>query len=323
MMAGESIYGASPIRRSRRTKAAMQDLRVALYHVVEAQQPMTVRQVFYRGVGFGLWPKTETAYKNIVCRLLGDMRREGLIPYSWIADSTRWMRKPRTFSSMQDALEHTAKTYRRALWQDQDTYLEVWLEKEALAGVVFEVTDPWDVPLMVTRGYPSLSFLWSAAETIKAQSMTERPIDVGFESLLDELPAAMRGLSYDQQTKDVRILYIGDRDPSGDDIARNVAEQLEDMSECYIDFVRVAVTAEQVDEYDLPTRPTKRTDTRTAKWDGNGSVEVDAIEPDVLRDLIVAEIEGCIDERELDIIRAVEAEEREMARRMVEREFAS
>ncbi len=323
-MAAAPTYGPSPTKRFRRTKAEMQDLRVEIYSLVEAQKPMTVRQVFYKGVSVGLWEKTERAYKGVVCRLLADMRREGMIPYGWIADATRWMRKPATFSSLQAALENTAKTYRRALWQDQDTYLEVWLEKDALAGVVVDVTAPWDVPLMVTRGYPSLSFLYSAAETIKDQVTETRPLPPDMPDDLAEMfrergITSMRG----DQAKECRILYIGDRDPSGDDIARNVEEQLEEMSDCIIDFVRIAVTADQVYEYDLPTRPTKRTDTRTRNWDGDGSVEVDAIDADVLRELVNDPIEACIDPRELEIIQAVEVEEREIARRIVEREFAS
>jgi hypothetical protein len=311
-------------------------LREAIFDLVTAQQPMTVRQVFYRGVGFGLWNKTEADYKNVVCRLLADMRRDGDIPYTWIADGTRWMRKPTTFDSMQAALQNTAATYRRSLWSSQDTYVEVWLEKEALAGVIVDVTDPWDVPLMVTRGYPSLSFLYTAAETIKAYTTTQVPPGEGkpseLKTAIDEVLTSLSERygwdpneppTFPRQNKSVRILYLGDRDPSGDDIARNVAQQLEDMSECAIDFVRVAVTAEQVDEYQLPLRPTKASDSRTRSWSGDGSVEVDAIEPDSLRQLVIDEIESCIDQHELEVVLAAEAEERATVRRLVEREFVA
>ena len=112
---------------------------------------MTVRQVFYRLVSSGVIPKTEASYKNIVVRLLGIMRREGDLPFRWIADNTRWMRKPSTYSSLEHALDNTIATYRRALWDQQDSYVEIWLEKDALAGVLYDVTAEWDVPLMVTR----------------------------------------------------------------------------------------------------------------------------------------------------------------------------
>ena len=78
-----------------------------------------------------------------------------MIPYGWIADSTRWMRKPKSYSGLVDMLSTTRDTYRRALWSTQPAYVEVWLEKDALAGVIYTETEDWDVPLMVTRGTPA------------------------------------------------------------------------------------------------------------------------------------------------------------------------
>ena len=146
------VYRSRSIKRKRRTKPDVEAIKTAIYNVVEENQPMTVRQVFYQMTVAGVVPKTETSYKNIVVRLLGTMRREGRLPFSWIADNTRWMRKPRTFSSLDSALHNTARTYRRALWDEQDAYVEIWLEKDALSGVLYDVTSEWDVPLMVTRG---------------------------------------------------------------------------------------------------------------------------------------------------------------------------
>jgi len=120
--------------------------------IVAEDAPMTVRQVFYRAVAAGIVGKTEGEYKETVVRLLGSMRRSGRIPFGAIADNTRWMRKPRTWSSLDEALRRTAEVYRRALWDLQECYVEVWLEKDALAGVLYEVTEAWDCPLMVTRG---------------------------------------------------------------------------------------------------------------------------------------------------------------------------
>ena len=94
------------------------------------------------------------------------LRRAGTVPFGWLADSTRWQRKPETFSSIEEALEDTVRLYRKALWADADGYVEFWLEKDALAGVVYPITSKFDVPLMVARGYASLSFLHEAAEYI-------------------------------------------------------------------------------------------------------------------------------------------------------------
>jgi hypothetical protein len=96
------------------------------------------------------------------------MRRAGGLPYDYLADNTRWQRKPRTFDSVEDALTDTAAFYRKNLWTTADCYVEIWLEKDALSGVIYPVTSLYDVPLMVARGYASLSFLHSAAEYINS-----------------------------------------------------------------------------------------------------------------------------------------------------------
>jgi hypothetical protein len=132
--ARERVYGASPTKRSWRAKAEMGDLRSGLYRIVKADQPMTVRQVFYQAVVAGLTEKTEAEYNNTIARLLLKMRRAGEIPYSWIADNTRWMRRPALYTGLADFIERHQRAYRRDLWADATTYVEIWCEKEALAG---------------------------------------------------------------------------------------------------------------------------------------------------------------------------------------------
>ncbi len=244
-------------RTTRRTKAEVQAIREQLYKVVEANRPMTVRQVFYALVSRpdALIAKTEGEYKQTVIRLLVQMRRSGDLPYDWISDNTRWMRKPTTHRSAAGALERFAQAYRRNLWAEQPVYVEVWCEKDALAGVLWDVTAEWDVPLMVSRGFASLSFLHSAAEKIAAE---DKP-------------------SY--------LYYFGDHDPSGLAVDRAIEQNLRDLApDADIMFERVAVTVEQIEELRLPTRPTKTTDSRAKSFFGR-SVEVDAIPPGTLRDL--------------------------------------
>jgi hypothetical protein len=271
----------SPTKTRRRTKAAVQAIRDAICEVVAEYQPMTVRQVFYQLVTRGVIAKTEAEYKTTVCRLLVQMRREGQLPFHWIADNTRWQRKPRTYGSLQAMLDNCQATYRRALWDDQDAYVEVWLEKEALAGVLIDVTAKWDVPLMVTRGYPSVSFLHSAGEAIA------------------------------DETREVFVYYFGDRDPSGVDIDRFVERELREYApECDLTFQRVAVLKHQIEQYGLQTRPTKKSDSRSRSFEGE-SVEVDAIAPDQLRAICERWITRHIDQDQLERTRAVEEAERE------------
>jgi hypothetical protein len=144
--------------------------------MLRADNPMTVRQVFYQAVSRGLIAKTEAEYKQTIGRLLTEMRLDGTIPFGWIADNTRWMRKPETHSSLKAVAEEWARSYRRAIWQEQEVYVEVWLEKEALAGVLYEETHRYDVPLMVTRGYPSLSYVHEAPR--RSTRPTRKPTSI-------------------------------------------------------------------------------------------------------------------------------------------------
>ena len=116
-----------------------------IYMWAMEHHPVTVRQLFYRLSVLDAVPKNESGCKT-VGRICAQMRRDGELPFEWIADNTRWQRKPRTYNSLEDALTNTAQIYRRNLWQSQQGLVEIWLEKDALAGVVYPVTEEWDVP---------------------------------------------------------------------------------------------------------------------------------------------------------------------------------
>src|SRR6516164_1730135 len=138
-MTASPVYEASQIRRIRATKAEVAARREALLDIIEAGRPMTVRQVFYQATVRGLVEKAESGYAKVQTDLTV-MRRAGELPYDWLADNTRWQRKPRTFNSVEDALRDTAALYRKNLWQDAGSYVEIWLEKDALSGVLYPVT---------------------------------------------------------------------------------------------------------------------------------------------------------------------------------------
>jgi hypothetical protein len=134
---------------------------MALYAIVSQMKPMTVRQVFYQATVRNLVEKSEAGYTKVQTDLV-QMRRAGMLPYDWLADNTRWQRKPRTFYSVQHALDDTARLYRKALWAEADAYVEVWLEKDALTGVVMPITSMFDVPLMVSTETPASNGLPSS-----------------------------------------------------------------------------------------------------------------------------------------------------------------
>jgi len=259
----------------------MQARRAALLGIIREMKPMTVRQCFYQATVRNLVDKSEAGYDKVQTDLVV-MRRSGALPYDWLADNTRWQRKPTTYASIDDALKETARFYRKALWTSAATYVEVWLEKDALSGVIYPVTSLYDVPLMVARGYASLSFLHGAAEYINELNV----------------PAY--------------IYHLGDFDPSGVNAAEKIEQTLRDLApRADIHFERIAVTPAQIQAWGLPTRPTKQTDSR-AKGFGAVSVELDAIEPDLLRALVRRHIERHLPADELRVLQAAEASEQQI-----------
>jgi hypothetical protein len=278
-MSALSVYPACPIKRGRATKLEMQARLERLWSIVEAMRPMTVRQVFYQATVRHIVEKTEQGYSKVQIAL-ANMRRARTMPYDWIVDFTRWQRKPRTFRDVAHALEETSRLYRKDLWAGAGSYLEIWLEKDALSGVILPVTSKYDVPLMVTRGYASLSFLSAAAEYMEAE---ERP---------------------------VFIYHLGDFDPSGVNAGEKIEQTLRELAPTpKIHFERIAVTPEQITAWTLPSRPTKQSDSR-AKGFGDISVELDAINPNSLRDLVEVAIERHLPPHEYRVLMAAEESER-------------
>jgi hypothetical protein len=274
-------YVASDIKRFRRTKAAITDIKTEIVDILSKDNPQTVRQVFYALTVRGVIKKEEIEYQRTVVRLLTDMREAEVIPFEWITDNTRLMRKPASFTSLDSCLRATSDFYRRNLWSTMPVYVEVWCEKDALSGVLVTETEVYDVPLMTARGYSSISFLYSAAKTIKAQG------------------------------KPAYIYHFGDLDPSGVDAARDIETKLRRYAAgAEIHFERPAVTRQQVEEWNLPTRPTKMTDSRAKKFGSATSVELDAIPALKLRELVRECIERHVDKQQLALLRIAEESER-------------
>ncbi len=242
------------------------------------EPPMTVRQMFYRMSSLGEVEKTEAGYAR-VGYALRKMRRAGALAYGWIADNTRWMRKPTTYRGLEAMRQKVVQLYRRDIWESQLTHVEVWLEKDALAGVLYPVTEEFDVPLYVTKGYSSMSYLYAAAEALR---YVEKPI---------------------------YIYHFGDYDASGKDAARSIERSLHHEFGVNFEFKEVAVTEGQIDLFKLQTRPAKKKDPRARQW-GDVAVELDALAPSDLRMLARHYIEAHIDGVELAQLKLIEDQER-------------
>jgi hypothetical protein len=283
--------------RVRRTKVEIEAIEQEIYEICAAHNPLSVRNLFYVLVSRDTIPKTENAYKNTVVRLAGVMRERGDLPWHWLVDSTRWMRKPRSFSGLADVLEQTAELYRRDLWVNSDQYVEIWCESDSIAGVIYGVTEAYDAPLMAAHGFSSKAFLYGAAGAIAATG------------------------------KPTTIYYIGDYDPSGvvarndvrDRLARYLDRWFGDFSES-LAFVPLAVTRQQIRELRLPTKPAKiakNTHATAIGWNSaDGTVEAEAIEPAYLRSILRDALESHVDREQLAMLRLIEAEERETLMRL-------
>ena len=283
-----TVYNASHIKRRRATKAEMEERAEFLIRYAIDNGPVNVRGLYYQAEVNRLpgIDKTDGSYNKIQRQVL-KLRREGRLPYELIADSTRWMRKPRSHDSVQDAIEDCAKTYRRNLWQDSSEYVEIWCEKDALAGVIFPVTERNDVPLMVTRGYSSETFCFEAVAAA-ARAGGDRPY---------------------------HVYYLGDFDRAGVDAARSLKEKLsrfaaEDGIE--VKFEIIGVTLEQIRDLDLPTREPKRKTAADKKWPHDFACELDAVPPNYMRQLVKDAIERHLPRHQFEKLKVYEEDERNL-----------
>jgi hypothetical protein len=228
---------------------------------------LTLRQLYYQFVARGLIPNTEKSYTRIG-NVVSDARRAGLIDWNAIEDRTRFMRDLPCWENPSEIIATAEHNYHRDLWANQARRIEVWIEKDALVGVIEGVCNEFDVPFLSCRGYVSDSEMWHQA---------------------------MRLLGHREKGQGTLILHLGDHDPSGIDMTRDIADRLRlfTMDPNYINIKRVALTMAQIDELRPPPNPAKLTDTRSqgyiARY-GNQSWELDALEPSYINDLLRREI---------------------------------
>lgn len=280
-------YSPSPIKRVRRSQAQLDEVLAAVKKIIAGEAgKITIRHLFYRLVSLKVIEKTECAYKLLISHL-SKWRHAGQVEFTAFADNTRWYLGATTYDDAQDALENTVACYRKNLWNEQATRLEIWCEKDAVAGVLIGVADRFGVPVFVCRGFASLTSIHAAAMNFRA---------------------------WNRAGKKCCIAYFGDHDPSGVQIERTVGTRFAGFgADVAID--RVAITFDQIREFDLPTRPAKTTDTRARDWIG-GCVEIDALPSAELRKLVETSITKHINKRRWTEQLRVEEMERASLREM-------
>lgn len=257
---------------------------------------ITLRQLYYQFVARGLMANLQKNYK-----LLGEVckkaREHGLMDWDYLVDRTRSVVANSHFTDPEHALRVIAEQYRLDRWADAPHIVEVWVEKEALAGIVDGITEGLDVPSLPCRGYVSTSQMWQALTRL---------------------------VNYVVDGKEVTVLHLGDYDPSGTDMSRDNEERLHmyirrfagvDETNRLLHFKRIALTAAQITLYNPPPAPAKRTDSRyktfVADTGQSQSWELDALDPAVLANLISTEVLALRDD---DVWDAAEAEENEHKR---------
>lgn len=248
---------------------------------------LTLRQLYYQLVQANIVENTERSYKN-VGTVLSKARLCGLIDWNAIEDRGRQPRRTQEFDSLKDLVSAALLSYRLPRWEGQERYVELWVEKEALSGVLAPMAREFHVTLMVNKGYSSQSALYEAAQRI---------VEIG---------------------KDTIIFYLGDHDPSGEDMVRDVRERLEKFTrgDVNLEIDKLALTTAQVKKYKPPPNPAKLTDTRAKDYiakHGPHSWEVDALNPRQLQAIIREAFENVVDQELMnEVIEREEADKKKL-----------
>lgn len=229
---------------------------------------LTVRQLYYQLVARGYIENTQNSYKR-TADLVNNARLAGLIDWEMITDRGRETVTPSTWEGPGAIIKAAAKQFRLDAWRDQNNYLEVMVEKQALEGVLTPVCNQWGVRFTANKGYSSSSTLYETGKRLAA-------VEPG---------------------KACYILYLGDHDPSGLDMTRDIQERLSMFSGIPVNVERLALNYDQVLALNPPENPAKETDARYKEYlqsFGTASWELDAIEPQALADMVTAAIENKI-----------------------------
>lgn len=259
---------------------------------------LTLRQLYYQLVSKNIVKNEDKQYKKL-SRVLTEGRMAGIVDWDAIEDRLRRPQNVYTVEDVADALEDTCNQYRLNRQESQQIHIEVWVEKDAISNVLKRVTQKYGINILVNRGYGSVTAMKDAYNRFS------RRINQGTE---------------------VVILYLGDHDPSGLDMIRDidkrVSEMLEtDANDLLFDVVPIALTMEQIKKYNPPANPAKITDSRSSEYIrkfGRVSWEVDALPPEVLTEVLETEITKRLDLTQYNKILIRERKEQGQIRKFID-----
>lgn len=243
----------------------------------EAGLKLTARQLYYQFVSRGYIENKVQSYKTLT-NLLTDARYAGLIDWEAIEDRGRQPDVPSEWDSIQDLVHSAVRSYRLPRWENQPVYAELWVEKQALAGVLEPMAREFHVTLSVNKGYSSASAMFEAAQRFESRGGDRRKY----------------------------LFYLGDHDPSGEDMVRDIEDRLVEFGVDELTVEKVALNMDQVRKFRPPPNPAKVTDSRFeayAEKYGHQSWEVDALPPNELQRLIRSAFEDVIDADAMEAIK--------------------
>lgn len=223
---------------------------------------LTLRQLYYQFVARDIIENNLKSY-NRIGNIVNDARLAGLIDWDAIEDRTRNIVSVNHWDNPSQIVRSAADQFRIDKWENQDNRIEVWIEKEALSGIIEPVCEELDLPFLSCRGYVSQSEMWSAGMRFRNYCLDHKQFPV--------------------------IIHLGDHDPSGIDMTRDISDRLEMFVSAKIEINRIALNYDQIEQYKPPPNPAKMTDSRFNSYSrqfGNESWELDALEPKILSQLI-------------------------------------
>ncbi len=230
---------------------------------------LTLRQLYYQFVSRDIIANKQSEYDRLGS-IINDGRLAGLIDWEALEDRTRNLEALSHWDGPADIIETVSKSHQIDRWDDQNSHVEVWIEKEALAGVFERICQQYDVAFFSCRGYVSQSEMWAAAERL---------------------------IRYEEGGKETLIFHFGDHDPSGIDMTRDIRERMALFGSA-VHVERVALNMDQVRQYRPPPNPAKLTDSRCRDYIlnyGRHSWELDALRPEILHDLVERSIHSVLD----------------------------
>lgn len=255
---------------------------------------LTLRQLYYQFVARDLIANKQSEYKRLGS-IINKARYAGLVDWEAMEDRTRNLRDLSSWTGPEHLIEAAATWFHRDHWVGQPTRVEVWIEKDALVGVIEPVCQRLDIPFFSCRGYVSSSEMWSAGNRLHGyrQNHGQRPI----------------------------ILHLGDHDPSGVNMTEVIQETL-DVFDTDVLVQRIALTMDQVEEHDPPPNPAKETDSRYDRYVEQTGLtdcwELDALDPRTMEAVIQAGVDEHIDQDTWDDIEQEENREREQLEKVAD-----